>query len=326
MFDVITIGAATRDVFVKSAAFEIQDSDTPPYEHEACFPMGAKIDIDELVFETGGGATNAAATLSRLGFKTATICAVGDDTTGRDILEELGKDNIADTFVQRISGQSSGYSIIIVAGSGERTILVHRGAARNIAKENVSWDDVNAKLFYISSLGGDLDLLQTALSQASNCAAKISWNPGNSELKLGLDALEPLIRQTDVFNLNLEEAALLTGESPKNMEKIVARLRSLPRRALLITDGERGAYAFEAENALHVTPLEVERVNTTGAGDAFGSGFAAGLLKHDDIERALAIGIWNAAGCIQIMGAKRGLLEQFPSEEQIKKVDIQVWR
>ena len=63
MFDVITFGSATRDVFLRSKAMELHK------EHgieEACFPFGAKIDIDDIDFETGGGATNNAVTFTRL--------------------------------------------------------------------------------------------------------------------------------------------------------------------------------------------------------------------------------------------------------------------
>jgi len=326
MFDVITIGSATRDVFIKSGALDVQESDTPPFSQEACFPMGAKIDIDELVFETGGGATNAAATLSRLGYKTATVCAIGDDSSGRDVLDGLAEDNIAADFVQRIPDKQTGYSIIIVAGSGERTILVHRGAARLTASDKVAWDDANAKWFYITSLGGDLDLLQSALSQAKETGAKVAWNPGNAELKLGLAAIEPLIRQVDVFNLNREEAAILTGVKVDDIDEIMNKLHDIPKRALLVTDGPKGAYATEGDNRWFIDTLDVPRINTTGAGDAFGSGFVAGLMKRNDLRYALAVGIWNASGCIQLMGAKRGLLETFPSENQINEVKIEPWK
>ncbi|MFC1638710.1 carbohydrate kinase family protein [Patescibacteria group bacterium] len=325
MLDVITVGSASRDVFVKSGALDIQESDTEPHVLEACFPLGAKIDIDELVFETGGGATNAAATLARLGFGVAAVCTVGQDANGRDVVEALVEDGISDRFVQRHPTGQTAYSIIIVAGSGERTILVHRGAARKTDADAVPWSELEAKWFYISSLGGDEALLERILEKAAAIGAKVAWNPGNAELKLGLDRLERYIRQVDVFNLNREEAATLTACDRSDLACIIGSLRELPKRVLLVTDGLGGTYSVEGQETLHTDVIDVPRVNTTGAGDSFGSGFVAGLIRRDDVPYALAVGTCNAAGLVQEMGAKRGLLNAFPDEESLAKVKIEPW-
>jgi sugar/nucleoside kinase (ribokinase family) len=327
MFDVITVGAATRDVFVRSSALDVHESHTPPFAFETCFPTGAKIDIEELLFETGGGATNAAATFARLGFKVAAVCSVGDDSSGRDILDALAKDGISPEFVQKVTGAQTGSSIIVLAGSGERTILVHRGAARKLEAAKISWKDVASRWLYITSLGGDMKILDRTLDHAEKAGIKVAWNPGNAELKLGLAELEPRIRRVDVFNLNREEASLLTGVEVKDLNGIVGTLSGLPKRVLLVTDGPNGAYAAETDGkAWHCDSIEVPRVNTTGAGDAFGSGFVAGLIKKNDIRYGMAVGIWNAVGCIQITGAKNGLLEKFPTEKEIKQVKIEEWK
>lgn len=326
MFDVITIGSATRDVFVRSAALEVQESGDETHALEACFPLGAKIDIDELVFETGGGATNAATTFARLGLKTAIICAVGEDENGRDVLETLKADGISTRLVQTAPNEQTGYSIIILAGSGERTILVRRGAARSTDAELIPWRKVSARWFYISSLGGNVDLLERLLDRAESIGAKVAWNPGNGELKLGLERLEPLMRRVDVFNLNREEASALTGIAVSDIDAIVENLRSLPKRVLLVTDGQRGTYSAEGDSLLHSPTVDVPRVNTTGAGDAFGSGFVAGLASRNDVRYALAVGTWNATGLVQEMGAKRGLLNAFPTDEQIEEIATRPWK
>ncbi|MEA3248945.1 MAG: carbohydrate kinase family protein [Patescibacteria group bacterium] len=326
MLDVITIGSATKDVFVKSAALEIQESDTPPFALEACFPLGAKVNIDELTFQTGGGATNAAATFAQLGFKTATVSSIGEDPNGREICTEYKSYGISEKFLQKNTEDQTAYSIIIVAGSGERTILVYRGASREIDPERIPWNKLKAKWFYLTSLGGDIELVGRILEHAKNAGIKVAWNPGNGELKRGIDELEPLIRKVDIFNLNREEASALTGIGTGDLNAIIARLKGLPKRVLLITDGMGGTYSAEGEEVLHSDIIEVPRVNTTGAGDAFGSGFVAGILRRDDVRHALAVGTWNATGLVQEMGAKRGLLIAFPSDENINKVTIEPWK
>jgi len=325
MFDAITIGGATRDVFIKSASLDVHEADEPPFAIEACFPMGTKIDIDEMIFQTGGGATNAAATLALLGFKVATVSSVGQDPNGRDIADEFKRYGISDKFLQRDPDEQTAYSIIIVAGSGERTVLVYRGASRRLDPELVPWKKLRAKWFYLTSLGGDIGLCARILEHAEREGIRVAWNPGNGELRRGIAELEPLIRKVDVFNLNREEAAALTGIGTGNLNGIIGRLRGLPKRILLVTDGLNGTYAADAEGVRHCGIVDVPRQNTTGAGDAFGSGFVAGLLKRNDVDYALALGTLNATGVIQKMGAKRGLLTELPSEEEISKVAIKPW-
>lgn len=324
MFDVVTIGAATRDVFIKSTAFEVHDGDHPPESIEGCFPLGAKIEIDDMIFETGGGATNAAATFARLGYKSATVSAIGADTLGHLVVEALKHEKIDTDLIQQLAGEQTAYSAILVAGSGERTILVFRGASQKIDPKDVPWAKVKAKWLYISSLGGSKALLEAALSHADKNDIRVAWNPGVKEIKNGLASLSPLIAETDLFNLNKEEAAELVGTT--DLRKIIETLRPLPRRAIIVTDGLGGAYAAGKDGeVLHSDVLDVPRVNVTGAGDAFGSGIVAGLLANDDMRYALAVGTWNATGVVQQMGAKRGLMRSYPPEAMIKKVRIRPW-
>jgi sugar/nucleoside kinase (ribokinase family) len=325
MHDVITIGAATRDIFIRSTAFEVHSDPHQTGADEGCFPLGAKIEIDELVFETGGGATNAAVTFGRLGHKTAIISAVGEDQGADEIIGAIGREGVSSEYMQRIPHLQTGTSIIAVAGSGERTVLVYRGAASAIAAAAVPWDKVQAKWFYISSVGGNFDLMNAALLRAGQGGIKVAWNPGAKELGEGLEAVAPLIKQADVFNLNREEAAQLCGKPVADLAGIIDALRIYPKKLLVVTDGKAGAYAATRDAILWSGIIDVPRLNVTGAGDAFGSGVVAGFLKTDDVRYALAVGTWNATGVVQQMGAKRGLLRTYPSDLASAKVPIKPW-
>src|SRR3989338_8986820 len=101
MFDIITIGSATRDVLLKAEGFEIRKHEDSPSGVEQCFPLGSKIEIKEIVFTTGGGAANAAVTFSRQGFKTACVSAVGEDLNGREIVKELKREKVETKYFQK---------------------------------------------------------------------------------------------------------------------------------------------------------------------------------------------------------------------------------
>jgi len=327
MYDIITIGSATRDVFIRSSAMEILDCDHSPSGEDACFPLGSKIEVQDVVMETGGGATNAAVTFSRLGRKTGIITAVGDDVNGRDILAALKDDGVSASMVQTDKDSRTAFSVIILSGSGERTILVYRGASEKIRPEKIPWKDIKAKWLYITSLGGKIEVLQKLLGHADHHGIRVAWNPGSQELKNGWDKLAMFIRQVDIFNLNLEEAMQLTDNRTRSVRRLFAPLRRLPRLATVITDGINGAYADDGRKAWHSgAPTDIPRINTTGAGDAFGSGLVASLMDKPDLPRALAVGTLNASGVVQQMGAKKGILRKFPSARDIARVPVTLWR
>ncbi len=319
-FDVITIGSATQDVFVKSSGWKERVDEMAPDGIDACIPLGSKLDIDDLVFATGGGATNAAVTFSRFGLKTACFSRVGRDETGDSILRQLHAEQIDTRGIQRDAERRTGYSIILISGEGYRGILTHRGASSHLDAKHFPWHASGALLhrphltrwIYLTSLGGDLKAVKAVFQKAKQLKARIAWNPGHAELEKGGNALRPYLRQTDILLLNREEAAILMHTAPRFLDDAMRKLGELPRQALVVTDGKHGAYVRAHGATLYAPALRGKRLNTTGAGDAFGSGFVGAVAKGYPLDDALRVGLMNAIGVVTHMGAKAGILQKFP--------------
>jgi hypothetical protein len=322
--DVLTIGAGTRDVFIKSKHFERKTDTNAPAGFDACFPMGAKIPLDDIYMETGGGATNAAVTFKQLGYNTACLCRVGADANGDAIKQALKSAGIETRYIQTDSKRQTSYAVIIIAGTGHRSILVYRGASNYIDVQQINWSKLNPSWIYLTSLGGNIKQLQSIFKAVKNKSIKIAWNPGNGELRLGIKKLKSFLESTDLLFVNREEAALLTQKPPRHLEEIMITLGELPKQALIVTDGPNGAYAYDrnTESALHIAAIPGKRINTTGAGDAFGSGFTSSYIKNPDIRTALCTGSLNSIGVITTMGAKNGILNKFPSNKQMQRCKI----
>lgn len=351
MYDIITIGSATRDVFLRSKAIETHAAAHSPTGVEACLPLGSKVPVDEIHFTTGGGATNAAVTFARLGrLRVGTVCRIGaNDSGGSTILDDLRRDRVATTFVQRDVTRHTAYSLILLAGSGERTVLVHRGASERLAARDIPWSRLRARWFYVTSLGGDLALMRKILGHAERISARVAWNPGNAEIAKGWEALAPLAARCTVFSINREEAGVLAARDPKDLRGIITTLRGTPEACavcgpscdecsamaaatgpyLLITDGAAGAYVRTGGRTWHIASRRIRAVNTTGAGDAFGSGFVVGLelgrSKNQigySLDYALRLAMANAEGVITHMGAKAGILRKVPSRAALAKYGL----
>jgi ribokinase len=321
-YDVITVGAGVIDSYVKSRAFELEKSGSSPTGFETCLPTGGKLTADDLVIETGGGATNAATTNARLGKKTAAVIRVGTDTFGRVINDELHSMGIKTEFVQIDKKRKTGQSFILLAGTGARTIITYRGASAELDARDIPWQKLHARWYYVSSLAGNTGLLRLIADRAEQTGAKIAWNPGGAEIEKGLSTLSPLIRRVDILILNREEAALLSEEPVRHLSSIMAKLANLPRVALLVSDGPKGAYLSARGCTWYAPPLPGRRVNTTGAGDALGSGFVAGFMSTCDLTIAMKLGMMNALGVITHMGAKQGILREWPKERDLARVKI----
>lgn len=317
MYDVITIGAGIRDVFLMSDQFVALKSPKFSTGVGECVALGSKIEIEDIVLTTGGGASNAAATFGSLGFKTAAICKVGDDSPGRDVKEDLKRFGVSTKLVKTVKGET-GYSTLLTMNDGERTVLVYRGVSGTFSPRDIDTKQFQkTKWVYLTSLGGNTTLSKRIINAAHKAGAQVMWNPGSKELRAGMDFFKPLLPKIFVLNMNKEEGEMLTGK--KNIEDMMQALTT-EGTTRLITDGTNGAYAFRDNELVHAGTTNAEAISRTGAGDAFGSGFLSGLMKTGELETALRMGTLNAESVIQQHGAKNGILKKWPSKRTLKQI------
>ncbi len=322
MLDIITIGSATQDVFLTSTDYQLIPSKRFTTGVGECFAFGSKIEVKNLFLDTGGGATNAAVTFAHLGLKTACLTRVGADAPAREIRSVLKNEGVNTSLVLESKKEHTAYSTILLTQSGERTVLVYRGASSHFDAKEVPWKSLNARWFYIGSLGGNLSFLRRVFAHARKNNSAIAWNPGSGELDYGSRALMPFIQATDVLIMNREEAALLSGKTKHCTADIFGDVCFYPRGMTVVTDGPHGAYLCDHHEQFFSPSTGHKPVNTTGAGDAFGSGFVAGIMKGISATDALRLAILNSGLVVTKMGAKNGLLERMPSLSTLRKLRL----
>lgn len=310
-FDVITIGSATRDVFLKSPDIRVVRDDSFSTGEAECFSLGSKIDIEYILFETGGGATNTAVSFARQGLGVGFAGKIGaHDARGKEILAALRREKVDISLTAFDHRASTAYAVLLLTPRGERTVLVYRGSSADFRPKDFHWSKMRTKWIYVSSLGGKLEILRTIWSHARSIGAKIAWDPGAGELAHGFAALEPLLRQTSVLHVNQEEAARLMGFGYEQDEASFDRLRQVVGGVTIVTGGTEGALAGTSQHSWHSGTHAVRVVDTTGAGDAFTSGFVASFIRtKGNIPKSLQFATANAESVIRHYGAKEGLLK-----------------
>ena len=328
MYDIITFGSATRDLFIKSKDFKIVKSQDFITGQGLGFNLGSKVPIDDLFFATGGGGTNTAATFAKQGFKVAYVGRVGDDTGGRAIIEELKNLGIG-SFIGTDKKLKTAYSIVLSTGK-ERTILTYKGACHNLEKKDVPFGKLRARLsnkswFYIAGLSGkSASEILPIIGFAKKNRIKIALNPSGSQLALGLNGLKNILSAVDVLLLNQEEGARLVG-LPFNKEKeIFKKLDEYIKGIAVMTKGPKGVVVSDGKNIYSAGVFKEKRyIDRTGAGDAFGSGFVSGLIRNG-IEEGIKLGTANGTAVVEELGAKNGLLtkNQYQNEVRWKNLKI----
>lgn len=317
-FDVVTFGTATQDIFMKPrGAFDIEPDRHAPEGKAIALPLDAKIEIAELTFTTGGGATNAAVTFARQGLHTACVCAVGDDMAAEAVVRDLDREKVFAGFVKRKQRFSTAYGVILEVERAGRTILVYRGVSQMLELSDVPLAKLRAKWFYLAPLGGRMSAMFGPLVRhGHHKGIRMAADLSKDEIHMGLRRLSPMLNKLDVLKINREEASYLTGVPFKKEKEIFSALDKVVKGIVIVTDGPRGLTVSDGRTMWRAGTFKERRVaDRTGAGDAFGSAFVVALARKrqfgpKDVTEAIRLASANATSVVEHTGAKPGILSK----------------
>jgi sugar/nucleoside kinase (ribokinase family) len=282
MFDLISIGSVTRDVFLLTDRGRIfktpQDKLAPTW---LGFELGEKISVSEIIETTGGVATNLSIGAKKLGLRSL---ALGP-------------------------GKSATSTIVIDQKSGERVIFYEKSSGTidlaKLVKMKSQW-------LSVSSLTGNwkkqASQIKVYIKQNN---AKLILAPSTSMLREGYGNLKNLMKFCEIIFLNKNEAlevAFREKHAKQDTKSLIKLLHKLGPKMVCLTDGRNGAYCSDEKNIMHRSIKKVKTVDVTGAGDAFAAGFLGYFLKGQSREKSLKAGIINSASVVKYVGTTRGLL------------------
>lgn len=312
---IVAIGAAVQDVFLQGKVFTPQREGNKLVEE---FTLGTKNEIEAVTFSTGGGATNASVTFARLGLKSSYMGRLGHDIAGKAVLEDLAHERVNTNLVWFSDELGTGYSTLLLAPNGERTILTYRGASSSYDLTARHFQSTKPDWFYVSSLSGDIEALEVIVNYAKKKKIKVAVNPGKGELA-AKSSFKKLLPDIEILSINKEEMEELFG---------TADMHTLLRKAneivpiVVVTDGPRGAYVIDRKSIYKAGMYkDVPVIDRAGAGDAFCSGFVAMIASGETVETAITYGSANSTSVVGKIGAKAGILK---SSDGLSKMSIEV--
>lgn len=315
-YDLVAIGDITIDAFIRLKDARVH-CDINNEKCELCVRFGEKIPYESVEEVAAvGNSPNAAVSGSRLGLSSALVTTLGGDENGKKCLEVLKKEGVATTFVAVEGGAETNYHYVLWY-EDERTILVkHHEYKRELPRIG------NPSFIYLSSLGGDSLPFHDEIAEylEANAEVKLAFQPGTFQLHLGAEKLKRIYRRSDIFFCNKGEAQLVLKTREDDIKKLLAGIAGLGPSRVVITDGPKGAYAYDRENfwMMPIYPDPKPPLQRTGAGDAFSSTVVSALALGESFESALTWGPVNSMSVVQYVGAQKGLLTRAQIEGYLK--------
>ena len=259
---------------------------------------------------SGGSAANTLAGLAALGAKCAFIGQVADDQLGEIFAHDMRAGGITFETPASVGGAPTGRVLIFVTPDGERTMNTFLGAGQFLPSAAIDEAQIaSAAVLYLEGYLWDPEeprrAMRRAIGVARAAGRKVAFTASESfVIERHGDDFRALIDegQIDILFVNETELATLTGEG--DFEAGVAQVAAkVP--VLVATRGAAGAIAIAHGERAQVRAEPIARVvDTTGAGDLFASGFLAGHVKGESLERCLTMGAVAAAEVISHYGAR----------------------
>lgn len=293
MFDICIVGHICTDILAKPI--------------EQLPPKGQLIFIDNLRVVPGGCGLNPAVYLGNMRVSTAILGKTGEDALGDFVVSTFKQAGVNYTGLRRDTKTATSATVVTIDHAGERTLMHYLGTNGTLCFEDIDMDIVlNSRILFIGGTflmpafdGEDTaKVLRQAKQKGIICALDTAWDASRK----WMETIEECLPYLDWFLPSYEEAVELSKE--KDVDKIAGVFLGRGVKSVVIKLGADGCYVNEGSSrGYYVPPLEnVTVVDTSGAGDAFCSGFLAGLSMGWNPKACAELGNTVGALCVTEIG------------------------
>lgn len=295
--NIVVIGSINMDIVVE----------TPVVPDKGQTVLG-----NTIILLPGGKGANQAVAASRLASHTTLIGAVGQDSFGEQIMQNLGGHSIISAVASK-ADESTGVASIWVHDRDNRIIVVPG------ANGKISWEDVESRKSFIDhanvvllQLEIPLETVVKSIAYAHQCGKKVILNPAPAlplpdEVYPMLFSLTPNLHELSII---AEMPEVLDAGNRDALRQAMRKLIGKGLASLVVTLGAEGAVYMNASGeSFHVPGKKMTVLDTTGAGDCFNAAFAVAVAKGWPIEQAVEYAVAASALAVTKFGAQNGMPE-----------------
>lgn len=278
---------------------------------------GENMYCNEVSYACGGKGSNQAGATSKLGLETVYLGAVGRDTYGEILIENLKKSDI-DISNVKVIGDQTGVAYVLLEEDGNNRIIVAPGA-----NEKITVSDIDE---CVPDLLKEADMVMLQLEIPLDCVERIIDLAKEYGVRSFVDA-GPIrgckaerLKNAWCISPNETELGALFGrqvETEEEMIKASNELLAMGVECVLIKLGGEGCYYISKEEKIRKESYKVEAVDTTAAGDSFGAGFVYGIIEGMPVSDALDYA--NKCGAIAV--TKKGAGDSLPTKEAVENFE-----
>ena len=268
-----------------------------------------KCELLDLHIQCGGPASTALVTLSRLGIQTSFLGSISDDHFGSEIVKGLKQEKVDSTYLKITPGYTSQFAFIAITQAGaNRTVFWHRGSVPHLRAADVDLSPFSkAKILHLDGLM--IEACVEAARQARKRGLSVVMDAGTMR-----DGSRELVSLVDVLIASEDFAEPLVGRGAPP-ENVLAALRQLGPKEVIITRGSKGSIGLSGDELFFQKAFSIDSVDTTGAGDVYHGGYIYGLLQGWDVPECMRFASATAALKCREIGARKGI----PLLEEIKE-------
>lgn len=292
-----------------------------PHAGETLLGTGYRVDF-------GGKGSNQAVGCARLGAQVDFVAKIGKDSFGAMALELYRTESINATYAKQTPDAPTGVGFIVVEEStGQNSIVLDPGA-----NETLRASDVKEAEAVLASAAVVLIQLETPVEAAE--AALACGRAASAVTILNPAPVRPLpprvMELVDILTPNETEAKVLAGYAADAAIEPAQLGQELIRRGvkkIVLTLGERGAMLIGDSTCTHFPAVEVQAVDTTGAGDAFNAGLATALAHGAALEAAVEFAVIIGGMAV----TKEGVIPSLPTRAEViewcalRKIKLPAW-
>ncbi|MBU3188071.1 sugar kinase [Clostridium bowmanii] len=269
----------------------------------------------------GGSPSNIAINTKRLGINSLVASCVGNDGLGKFLINSLKEVGI-DTRCVDITGNST--SMVLVTKSKATPIpIFYRDADYHLPySQGLDTALKNCKIMHFScwpiSKEPSRSTIEQSIEQARNNGALVCFDPNYHPMlweknEEGIEYVKSIIGKVDIVKPSEDDAERIFGKDSN--ENQVKKFLNLGAKLVIMTLGAEGALVTNGVESIKMDTLATGVVDTTGAGDAFWSGFYTAIVRGYTLKEALQLGFAVSAYKLKYTGA----VVKLPRLEEIKK-------
>lgn len=301
--DILCIGEMLADIIVTPVFDVTFDNDCTP--------------VEQIIIKPGGDAFNNSIDLAKLGHDVIYVGRIGNDAIGDYLLKAGIQAGVCMDYIVPSPNPHAKMNILIDK-HGDRSFFYFPGTSAEFC-----FEDINLTLLNhckIIEVGGTFHLPRfdgpgTArlFKEAQNRNVITSMDVTKDFTGRWNEIIYPCYPYLDYFLPSIEQAELIAGTSQP--EEIADNFLAQGVKNVVIKLGKKGCYFKNKQKSFYCSCYLVQAVETTGAGDAFVSGFLTGVLKNLPEEQCVTLGTACSAFAVQAVGATTGV----PDYETLQK-------